>query len=97
MVAEFLNRLPAHAFTDRDLALLGLCYRTLDPQYGKAPVDVEAALEAYRRLSLIHISSQGNHDSPMGKAAAPAIMPEPRLLRFPPLSGRPPGAGPPCP
>ena len=49
VVAEFLNRLPAHAFTDRDLALLGLCYRTLDPQYGKDPVDVEAALEAYRR------------------------------------------------
>ena len=48
-VVEFLHRLPAEAFTNKHLELLDLCYRTLDPQYGKDPVDVEAAIREHKR------------------------------------------------
>ena len=48
VVVEFLHRLPAEAFTNKHLELLDLCYRTLDPQYGKDPVDVEAAIRSTR-------------------------------------------------
>ena len=49
VVVEFLHRLPAEAFTNKHLELLDLCYRTLDPQYGKDPVDVEAAIREHKR------------------------------------------------
>ena len=49
VVAEFLRSLPADVFDERCLRLLCLCNQITDSQFGKDPVDVEAALEPYRR------------------------------------------------
>ena len=49
VVAEFLRSLPADVFDERCLRLLCLCNRITDAQFGKDPVDVEAAIREHKR------------------------------------------------
>ena len=49
VVAEFLRSLPADVFDERCLRLLCLCNQITDSQFGKDPVDVEAAIREHKR------------------------------------------------
>ena len=49
VVAEFLRSLPADVFDERCLRLLCLCNQITDSQFGKDPVDVQAAIREHKR------------------------------------------------